>query len=442
MMGEHMSSSQLPQRKMLGMSFQPGIRGVNVWVFFSTCWAGIMLAAFLPASQAYLFTEFLDIPTERHGTVGGSLAFWGEIAFLLVAGLWGAFSDRVGRRQIMAAGFALMAVSVYIYSIAHSLELLYAGRIIFALGSAAFSVMVVAIIADYASDRSRGKLTGWQGVFNGLGAMAAVFLFVKIPQMAMGRGADSVAAGEIMYLAVFAVAALIALVAWFGLSRVKTQDGESEGGHGLSIAATLREGARAAHHPRILLAYAAGFVSRGNLVIVGTFFILWLANYGSEIGMDRADAVARGGMIVGIAQGAALLAAPIFGILADRIDRVKALIIALTCSAAGYSGTILVTDPFGLEMILCAALIGVGEVAVIITSAVLIAQEAPVRVRGAVIGFFTLCGALGIMVAAKAGGWLFDHWNPAGPFVLFGVIAAIVCIWAVIQASLGRRAGQ
>ena len=427
--------TEIPGRRMLKMNFQNGVAPLHLWAFFPLCWTGIMLATFTPSSQAYLFTEFLNVPFKDHGKLGGSLAFWGEIVFLAVAGLWGALSDKIGRRRVIAVSFALMAVGVFIYSCATTVVEVYPGRLIFAAGAAAYSVMIVALIADYAMDDSRGKLMGWHGFFNGLGAMAAVLLFAKLPQIMKSRGMDSIEAGQFMYMCVFTVAIVTAIIAWFGLKK----DEGTHIDHPLNFRKTLTEGFKAGKKPRILLAYVAGFISRGNLTIVGTFFILWLSNHGSQIGMDRADAFARGGMIVGIAQFFALLGAPIFGIMTDRMDRVTALIVSLVFSAIGYCSTYFVADPFSWQMIICAAMIGLGEVAVIITSAVLIAEEAPSKIRGAVIGFFTICGALGIMVAAKLGGRLFDDWNPVGPFVLFGGFAIIVGIWAIILRSRDKK---
>jgi predicted MFS family arabinose efflux permease len=43
-----------------------------------------------------------------------------------------------------------------------------------------------------------------------------------------------------------------------------------------------------------------------------------------------------------------------------------------------------------------------------------------------------LTGAVGILVASKVGGWLFDNWNANGPFVFFGLVALSVLLWALI----------
>ena len=48
------------------------------------------------------------------------------------------------------------------------------------------------------------------------------------------------------------------------------------------------------------------------------------------------------------------------------------------------------------------------------------------------IGLFNLSGAVGILVASLVGAFTFDSWRPAAPFILFGILAGIVLIWAFI----------
>jgi len=71
---------------------------------------------------------------------------------------------------------------------------------------------------------------------------------------------------------------------------------------------------------------------------------------------------------------------------------------------------------------------------------VLIAEQAPDRLRGSVVGVFTLTGAVGILVASVVGGYLFDHWMKAGPFVFFGLISALVLVWTLVLR--GQPAGS
>ncbi len=90
-----------------------------------------------------------------------------------------------------------------------------------------------------------------------------------------------------------------------------------------------------------------------------------------------------------------------------------------------------VGDPFSNRIFLPAILLGMGEVSTIIAGNALIGQSAPAAVRGAVLGSFALCGALGILVATSIGGRLFDLWTPGGPFVQMGIINALVLTGAI-----------
>ncbi|GMG86303.1 MFS transporter [Biformimicrobium ophioploci] len=420
-------------RRFLGLNPEAGVSVRNLLTFYFACLATIMFASFIPQSQPFLLTEFLGIEQERHGMVSGLLNFWAEITIIIAVAVFGPLSDRFGRRPVTAFGFIIMSAGIALYPHARDIQELLFVRLFYSVGLAAVTTTIVALIADYVQDESRGRATGLQGVMNGIGAMISVFLLLQIPAILQNGGASAQEAGIQTYTVVAIIAFLTGILMLAGL---KNGTARSSSEHSESILAIASNGLRAARDPGIALAYGASFVARGNLMIVGTFFTLWVTNHGTaEMGLSRADALAKAGMIVGIAQGCALLGAPLFGILADRIDRVKALTISLAVSAVGYGSTFFITDPFAPGMILCAVLIGLGEISCVITSGVLVAQQAPKAHRGAVIGFFTLSGAVGILVASVVGGYLFDHWRPSGPFVFFAGVAVLVMGWSILTGK-------
>jgi len=73
-----------------------------------------------------------------------------------------------------------------------------------------------------------------------------------------------------------------------------------------------------------------------------------------------------------------------------------------------------------------------GETSTIIAGNALIGQSAPVAVRGSVLGCFALCGAAGILIATSVGGRLFDLWMPGAPYLLMGLINALVLSFAIV----------
>jgi MFS family permease len=423
--------------RYLGLDLQSGMRRtfINTWLLSNL--ALVMLASYQPQMQPYLLTEFLHEPVERHGRISGMLNFWQEILIIVVVALVGPLSDKIGRKPLMAGGFFIMAGAFALLPHATTVGELLGYRLIFGVGVACVTVQVVTLLADYVANRSRGKAAGFQGVMNGIGAMIAVFLLMRLPAIFQRGGSSAVEAGFQTYYLVAGVSALIGIAMVFGLKggrpRAAVESRQSFG-------ELARAGFGAARDLRIALAYGGAFLSRGNLTIVGTFLALWGANYGTEtLGLARSEAMARAGMLMGIAQSVALLSAPLFGLMADRIDRVKALGIAMAFSAIGYGGTFFVDNPYGGLMIGLAIFIGLGEVGCIITSGVLIAQQSPEHNRGAVIGTFNMCGAIGILAANVVGGWLFDHWREPGPFVAFGLLALLMMVAAFTLARHERR---
>lgn len=420
-----------------GMQLNPGIRPRHMFAFYWAALMGILLSTFVPQMQPLLLSEFLNYPSDQQGRASGNLSFWGEVAIIATVGLWGSLSDRVGRRPVMTMAFVLMAIGVALAPHGTSYADLLIARMMFGVGVAAFSCTIGALVADYIVNDSRGKGAGYLGMSNGFGAMFTVLLLLKLPAMLANSFETPIRdAAFFTYYLVVALTLASAVIMWLGLSSRKMDDGEKVG-----VLDLARQGLVAGKDPGIALAYGASFVARGNLVVVGTFFTLWLTQYGvTHLGMSSSQALAKAGTMIAIAQGCALLGAPLFGVLADKVSRVWAMIVTLAISSIGYSATIFVTDPFGALMIGCAILIGLGEVGCIISSSVLIAQQAPRKLRGAILGFFNLTGAIGIMVASKFGGMLFDSWTEAAPFVVFGIFAFIVLIWAVVVRNHIRPA--
>jgi len=418
----------------LGIRLAPGVQPINLAAFYVAALVGILIFAFMNQAQILLLTPELGVDPKQKGSISGDLVFWGEVVVLGLVGIFGSLSDKIGRLPIFCGGFVFLGLLCFLQPEAGSLNGLLVMRLFYAVGVAAVIGMLPTVLADYAVDADRGRATGIQGVMNGIGAMITVFALLKLPSLLTSLGDDSQTAVRRTYQLVaylsFAVAIFLAL---FLQRRAVNQTQRPEG----TLLQIAIEGLRAARDPGIALAYGAAFLSRGLLTVLGVFFTVWGEKFGVAAGYTPVDAVARVGLVIGVAQTFALIGAPLFGILADRLNRVTALVLACAVAALGYGSTWFIHDPLGLDLaallgvVGAAALIGLGEVGCIITSGVLIAQQAPPRVRGAVIGFFNLSGAAGILVASALGGRLFDNWRPSGPFLLFGALALIVAVWGL-----------
>ena len=400
-----------------------GVTVANMFTYYFATVTGLLLFTFLPQFQPFLLTEMVSVPESQQGVLSGNLTFFGEIVILVTIGGWGTVSDKIGRKLVFATGFLLMGAALYLYPSARVVPMLFVFRGLFALGSSAVTTMISTVIADYAIDKDRGKASGLQGIGNGIGAMITVFVILQLPKRFMGEGMSALDAGQRTYWILAGIAVISAILLFIGLqNRTQTQKEQKK-----SILQISKEGFAAAKDPGVALAYMAAFVSRGDLAIVGTFFTLWVVTYStSKLGMSAADALSKAGMIIGISQTMALITAPIFGMLSDRMNRANAVILAVTLASIGYGSTIFVSDPTSPAIFIVAALIGIGEICGVIASGVLIAQQAPRDIRGSVIGIFSLSGTFGIMAATGIGGQLFDNWLPQGPFVLFSALGFVV----------------
>ena len=130
---------------------------------------------------------------------------------------------------------------------------------------------------------------------------------------------------------------------------------------------------------------------------------------------------------------------PVMGFVLDRIDRVAGVALAMSLGCFGYFSLYMLADPLGPGMYVCAVLVGMGEISANLASLTLIGTVAPVKGRGAVIGMFSLCGAIGILMIAKVGGILSGMFGTIAPFVLVAFANATVMLLSIAVFLVTRR---
>ncbi|MDH3739475.1 MAG: MFS transporter, partial [Alphaproteobacteria bacterium] len=247
-------------------------------------------------------------------------------------------------------------------------------------------------------------------------------------------GIDPVTTGQYWLWMMTGICLVVATVIALGLKPGAPQQLEERE----PMLATIRIGLKAARNPRIALAYAAAGVSRGDLSVMSSFFSLWLFQVGVDQGLSTAEAQAKAGAFYIVVQAFALPGAPIAGYVLDRIDRVKGLVVAMAIAAIGYFSLWVVDNPIGNEMYVAAGLVGLGEIFANLSATSLIGKEAPERGRGAVLGMWSWCGALGILIVALVGGYLFDNVSQVGPFLFVCSANVALLIWALIIVARGN----
>lgn len=405
----------------------PGVSLGNMWAYVAAAYSTIGLLTFVAISTPYVLHANLGIVAARQGQVTGDLQLLNEIIMLLAFAPAGVLADRFGRRGVYGFGLLAMGVAYFLFPLATSVGELAGFRVIFAFGVAAATGMLATVVADYPQDRSRGALIAFGGVLNGLGVVVVTLGLGRMPHWLVERGYDEVTAGRLTHWVFAALCTTFALIVYVGLQKgTPVHRGER-----LPVRELARSGLRAARRPRITLAYLSAFIARSDQVILATFTVLWGQTAGIAAGLAPAQASGIGARIFGTAALSSLLWLPVIAAITRRLNRVSAVALCMGIATAGYLSMLLVEHPLEPAALGWFAFLGVGQISAFFGAMMLISHEAPVASRGAVIGVFNVCGAVGILLSASIGGRLFDAVGPAAPFAMIGVAAGVVTLFAV-----------
>ncbi len=417
-------------KSTLGIALVPGVRPGHLWSYLLVALISSAYAGALAVLQPGLLHAMGIAPGEQ-ATLTGNLAALQELVFIVLLGPIGALADRVGRRVVYAVGLLLTGIGYALYAQAGSVTELVALRLIVALGSAAMVGMMVTVIADYPQEADRGKANGLQGMVATFGAFIPPML-LPLPSLFAARGFSELAAQQATFAVAGSLGVFAAIVAAVGLCG---QAGRIAAAARPTFRSLMREGLRSTRDPGIALACAAAFTSRGVLAVTGAFMSLWLIQHGTgQLGMTGSEAMGTLAMprVLVIVTGA-LFGALLMGFLSDRIRRVTAIAVASGMTAAVYLALFMVDDPTAPWVFGLLGLMGIAEISAFVSSQALIGQQAPVALRGVIIGFFGVAGAVGILIGTSVGGLLFRHIGPSAPFVMFGGFNVLVFAWALIQ---------
>jgi MFS family permease len=417
--------------KLGPVTLEAGVSRSNAWTLYYGAFATIGLVTGMAVLTPYLLTETLGLDEARQGRALGQLAIVNEVTLILAYGPLGALSDRFGRRIVYVAGFLAMACAYLLFPHMAGLDSFSAVRVLYALGTGAATGMYGTLLADYAVERDRGKLGAIGGMLNGLGVVGLALALGALPARLVDGGMTGPAAAQLTTVIAAGVCTLTALILFLGLKK-----GRPEAAPRLPMATMLARGIAAARESReIGIAYAAAFVARGDLAIVGIFTVAWGKQAALAAGMSASEAIKAGSMPFVIAQGAALMWPLAIIAFIDRLPRLRMLGLAMLIGALGYLAMWLVGDPLAKESIPFFALLGIGQISAVIGAQTLIGKAAPEASRGAVIGMFNFSGAVGILIIGAVGGWAFDRFGPASPFIIVGVLNGLVGLLALLPGK-------
>jgi len=405
----------------------PGVTRLNFWSFIYASFICMLILAGLNIMQPYLLNEILQLPRDVQGTVSGNLGVWQQIVSLVLINPFGWMADRIGRRPLMVFGVVVCGIALALHPYAVNIAQLTGCRLLFAVGTACVGSLIAIIANDYPAESSRGTLIGISGSMNGVGVLFMTLVIAQIPAMLTAGGMDGVTAGRIMFLVVAVLC--ISSAVWFRIGLMPGTPRLEEEQPPWKV--LMLSGFKAARNPRISLSYGAAFIGRADVAITGMFLTLWALAAAPEAGLTSAEALAKGGMLLGIISVIGIVWVGIFGLILDRLNRVTGLAIAMGIAGAGYSSMWFVTSPLDYAMLPWFTLLSLGQTSVMVASVTLVGQEAAAAERGTIVAMNGFFGSIGIFLAFAVGGRLFDAVGPSAPFIMAGVVQLILVVVAV-----------
>ena len=251
-------------------------------------------------------------------------------------------------------------------------------------------------------EQSPTRLAGIVGLFTGCGALLALGVFLRLPELIQRTNVQPGPALADSYYIVGALSLVLSVVCFIGLRHLSGEDDKgwralvyggakspsSAKGRLSSLWSLFESIMLGFKSPLLGLGYLGGFVARASSVGISLFIPLFVNAYYMSSGLCDKSAHnpqdikdhCRGAYVLaaeltGVSQLVALVFAPVFGILADRFQRFNApLLIAAFVGTLGYV-TLAVLDspmPSGEHgspwVFFIMALLGISQIGAIVCS--------------------------------------------------------------------------
>ncbi|ANZ76080.1 BA75_03211T0 [Komagataella pastoris] len=354
------------------------------------------------------------------------------------------------------------------------------------------------------SKGGEGKRVSLVGIASGLGAIFSVSVFLRMPVWFGTRNPAGVALKK-SYLVVGVVAILVAILLFFSLYKddkkkifkddidelfddLNIHDADSDLDDDVEEAELFLGTSHSSHksylesikygfqlsvqNPMILLAFLGGFMARCLTITITVFIPFYINHYFYKSGKcstentDKVhcpDSYILASILTGISNMAALIFAPIFGVLIDKFNNhAHLLLIVNTLSLLSTVGITFIKTPDSSALIfLFATMLGASQIGFIIISMTMLSNissnQEYYKNKGSLVGVYSLFGCVGVLIVNKFGGW-FGDWFMHGPFILLAVFNVLFFIalfalkgvkknesrdfQSVLQSFTGTRVGR
>ena len=365
-------------------------------------------------------------------------------AFVLTRALFsptfGNLSDRVGRKRLILVGSSLYVVFAIWFTIPETWIGLVVVRGFQGVASAMVWPVSEALIIDSTPPNERGAAMGKIVMASNLGFVIGPFAgggLVMLAQDTLGFADMDSYRFPFYFTAI--LAAIATLMVWVYVTDARRPDGVRRR---VTFRSMLKpEGIDSARVRDIRVLYLNATMEGFSFSSIGPLMVLFL-EYRFELGPEWIS------ILIGISMGLGALIAFPSGRLSDRIGRKKVFILG---GLVAFTATMLIPTTWSLVLIV--ALLGARSMAFQVASPALRALQAdivPEEVRGKLIGVLESMSALGAVIGAPIGGFVFDHFygkdlglplsldGTLVPFLISGVlgISAVILVKIFVRETV------
>ncbi len=358
------------------------------------------------------------------------------LAEMATANYFGLLSDRIGRKPIIVAGTTLAAIIVALYTLSNNVWYLTTLHGIHGIGAAATVAPAIAMIADNADSKDRGRQMGWFDY--------STFLGYIIGAVVGGFMIDLVGA-KVGFLI---IALLLAVSAEMLFALVKHEPAKTESEHGTGFAA-LR---RVFKVREVKLMFPIWLIIATLLGIAITYLPIIMLNSnisGTTIGVMFAAA----GVALGLLQ-------PFWGKVSDIVGRIPVMaygvfsILGIVVMLLAFPNSAFTVSDAGIKLhwlgVIPLGIMGLGAGAFVPSALALMADSSDERSYGATMGLYSfalgfgafIAEAMGLAIIAITGEKSAPGWLLYFAAALIGVAVLLMIIFFVLTVVRKRLANR
>jgi MFS family permease len=377
------------------------------------------------------------------GFVLGSLAIADEVVSIIALAFWGTVSDRLGRQKVLVLGYAITSLSLFVIPIGNNWAPdLILTRNLFAIGSSALSSILAAMLADVVQPKGIPRAVALAGLMAGAGALIAAYGYLRL---------GTTLCMEAVYFSVGSVTFVLGCLVCFLYRNAPYNPEKSAAVVARGLLISIPKSSF--QNPFLGLSFLASFGARSASIVGSLYISSWFTVYMTNVTFECPQpsdpsvlanatvsfcdldtrcnaAVAASSSANGILQACALVCAPLVAVVIERLPHPSyGVLIASVISAFGFSIVAAIEDPNSSSIYGVVAVMGLGQIALVISSQVLLISNIPSpQLRGTASGVFSAVGGMGVITVSAGGGNLFDSGFYQGPFVLTGAICAVLAL--------------